>query len=57
MPEKENNYITFDYATLQRFKKALKEATDELKTEFTFEENEFDTGYAKYLIEYLEMNI
>ena len=51
------NYISFNYATLQRFKKALKEATDESKTVFTFEENEFDTGYAKYLIEYLEMNI
>ena len=51
------NYISFNYATLQRFKKALKEATDESKTVFTFEENEFDTGYARYLIEYLERYI
>jgi len=57
MPEEENNYITFDYTTLQQFKKAYKKATKELKTIFTFEGNEFDTGYAKYLIEYLEMNL
>jgi hypothetical protein len=48
--------INFDYAMFKRFKKAYNKATKELKTVFIFEENEFDLGYAKYLIEYLELN-
>ena len=47
-------FITFDINTLTKFKKEYKKATEESKTIFTFEDNEFDTGYAKYLIEYLE---
>jgi len=50
-----NTHINFDISTLKRFKKAYEKATNESKTEFTFEDNEFDSGYAKYLIEYLEM--
>jgi hypothetical protein len=52
----ESPMIEFNETTLQQFKKAYKKATNELKTVFTFEGNEFDSGYAKYLIEYLELN-
>jgi hypothetical protein len=50
----ESNYINFNFVSLQQFKKAFIKATKESKTVFTFEGNEFDSGYAKYLIEYLE---
>jgi hypothetical protein len=46
--------VNFDYAMLQRFKRAFKKATKESKEVFIFEGNEFVIGYAKYLIEYLE---
>jgi hypothetical protein len=46
--------VEFNKDKLIKFKKAYDKATDELKTVFTFEGNEYDLGYAKYLIEYLE---
>ena len=48
--------IEFNETTLQQFKKAYEKATMRLETTFTFEGNEFDSGYAKYLIKYLELN-
>jgi hypothetical protein len=46
--------IEFSRADFQKFKKAYNEAVANGKDQFTFMGNEFVTGYAKYLIEYLE---
>ena len=39
---------------LARFKAAHRKASDARCNEFTFDGHEFATGYAMYLIEYLE---
>jgi hypothetical protein len=55
------NYITWTRPKLERFKQAYQsaKATGEVighdPETFTFEGNEFVPGYAKYLIEYLEL--
>ena len=44
-------YVTFDRGMLMRLKKALAAARGR---EFVFEGNQYDPGYAKYMIEHLE---
>lgn len=39
---------------LERFKRTYAQAAANQSAAFTFDGNEFDPGYAKYLIEYLE---
>jgi len=46
--------ITFTKESFKRFKKAYKDAIRNKATQFTFEQNEFIVGYAKYVIEYIE---
>lgn len=46
--------INWNRPMLERFKAAYKEAVENDQIAFTFDGNEFVTGYAKYLIEYLE---
>ena len=47
--------ISWTVDMLKRFKKAYEEASKEEKMSFMFDYNEFDLGYAKYLIEFLEI--
>jgi hypothetical protein len=49
----EGEVVVWDRAMLERFKAALvaREPRDE---PFAFEGHDFDPGYARYLIEYLE---
>ena len=49
--------LMFDHPRLARFKQAYHQATTEQQEEFTFEGHKFFTGYAKYLIEYLETQL
>lgn len=46
--------VEFDAPKLKRFKKAYRAAVDAGADTFTFEDNEYHVGYAKYMIEYLE---
>jgi len=48
------NKISWTKPMLERFKKAWKLAQQQEGESFMFEENKFQKGYAKYLIEYLE---
>ena len=41
---------------LQELKKLYKDALDQKKESFIFQDKEILTNYAKYLIEYLEMS-
>jgi hypothetical protein len=45
--------LTWTKDKLKRFKKVYSKAVAENEESFFFEGNEFVTGYAKYLIEYL----
>ena len=47
--------ITWNLPKLKRLKQAYAQAVEEEAEEFTFDGNVFVTGYAKYLIEYLEL--
>jgi hypothetical protein len=47
-----NKTVSFDKPTLRKFKKVYNQA---LGDAFVFEGNLYVKGYAKYLIEYLEM--
>ena len=47
------NNVAFDPEKFQEFKIAYHMACGEGEEVFVFEGNEFDTVYAKYLIEYL----
>lgn len=46
--------IEWTPAMLKRFKVAYKKACENKQDTFVFNNNEFVTSYAKYLIEYLE---
>lgn len=46
--------ITFDRETLRKFKKSYKYAVMLDTANFTFQGHDFNTAFAKYLIEYLE---
>ena len=47
--------IEFTPEKAKRLKKAYEAAVKENKNSFIFEGNEFVTGYAKYVLEYLAM--
>ena len=47
--------IQFDSKLLKELKREYQKAVDENLESFMFHGHEFVTGYAKYLIEYLEM--
>lgn len=51
---REQNTIKFDPFKLKLFKLDYDRAVRERKATFIFQGDEFDTKYAKYLIEYLE---
>jgi Fe-S cluster biosynthesis and repair protein YggX len=55
-PDKQRT-ISINPATLSRLKKAYKEAVDKNQSQFMFEGNVLVTGYAKYLIQYMEMRL
>lgn len=42
---------------LERFRKAYQKAVADQVDTFMFDGNEFVVGYAKYLIQYLDMNL
>lgn len=46
--------MTFDQEKLRTFKAVYDQTVSAGRTSFKFEGQGFDTGYAKYLIEYLE---
>jgi len=48
--------MEFTLETYHKIKTAYKQAVDDNKTEFIFQDVILLTDYAKYLIEYLEMN-
>ncbi len=50
----ERPIVTFDGEVLKRFKVAYDNAVASDSADFVFENNEFLTEYARYLIEYLE---
>lgn len=47
------NTITFDYLTFQNFKIEYENALKKEQSIFIFQGNEILTGYAKYVIEFL----
>jgi hypothetical protein len=49
--------IQWSKPKLDRFKVEYQKAVDNKKESFVFEGNEFVTGYAKYLIEYLNATL
>ena len=51
-----SDYINFTPELAEEFKKKYNEAVAEKEESFMFKEKEVLTGYAKYVIEYLEMN-
>ena len=46
--------ITFDKELLEEFKVTYNKTLEETQSVFIFYDNIFNTGYAKYIIEYLE---
>lgn len=48
------NTISFDKRKFKLFKKAYAHARELKRGSFVFDDNEFLTDYAKYVIEYLE---
>jgi hypothetical protein len=46
--------ISFNLETYQSFKKEYQNAVNGNKTQFKFQNNDFLTSYAKYLLEYLK---
>lgn len=51
--EKED-YINFDNAKIKRLETAYRKAKEQGKFQFEFDEKEYITDYAKYLIEHLK---
>ena len=51
---KKEDYINFDNAKTKRLETAYKKAKEQGKFQFEFEEKEYITDYAKYLLEYLK---
>lgn len=47
--------IVFDIPKRDRLRKAYSDAVEQKLDQFTFEGHEYVTGYAKYLLEYLDM--
>ena len=46
--------VSFNEDDLRRFKMAHNKALKDGVTSFFYKDNEYDTGYAKYLIQYLQ---
>lgn len=49
--------IRWDKPMRERLRKAYKKATDAGFDSFVFDDNEYLTRYAKYLLEYLDMKL
>jgi hypothetical protein len=49
--------ITFNQETREELRVAYNEAVDNGRDSFTLNGREFVTGYAKYLLEYLDMTL
>lgn len=49
--------MTFDRPTLARFKERYARAVDDNDDMFVFDDKQFHTPYAKYLIEYVESQL
>lgn len=50
----DNTMVAFDTDKYHRLKKAYNQAVADKKSSFLFQENEFVTSYAKYVLEYLK---
>lgn len=55
MSEKQS--VVFDILKRERLRKAYNDAVEKRLDQFTFEGQEYITGYAKYLLEYLDMEL
>lgn len=53
----ERNSVEFTPEKRERLREAYKTAQEGGDDVFTFEDNEYVTNYAKYLIEYLDMKL
>jgi hypothetical protein len=53
----EQQMVEWDRPKRERLRKAYNEAVTEKRSQFTFEGNEYVTGYAKYLLEYLDTRL
>ena len=51
---KKEDYINFDKNKIDRLETAYKKAKEQGKFQFEFDEKEYITDYAKYLLEYLK---
>lgn len=49
--------VLWTKAMREQLRKAYQQAVDNNKEEFTFEGNQYDTFYAKYLLEYMDMKM
>jgi len=49
--------VSFDWLKLQRLKRAYARAPGDLNSVFTFDGQQYVKGFAKYLIQYLELQI
>ena len=54
---KKEDYINFDNAKTKRLEVAYNKAKEKNKFQFEFEEKEYITDYAKYLLEHLKRKI
>ena len=52
-----DNTITINFATYKKLKKAYQEALKNNETIFIFEGHELLINYAKYLLQYLDMQL
>jgi len=49
--------VYFDLPMVKRLKTRYQQAIDNAEQDFIFENHEYVTGYAKYLLEYLESKL
>jgi len=49
--------LRFDKPMRERLRRAYEKAVNDNEAMFTFEDNEYVTNYAKYLLEYLDMKL
>lgn len=50
----QKDYISFTYASFEQFKEVYRRAVDYKDNSFVFDDREFLTDYAKYVIQYLQ---
>lgn len=53
----EKTVIAWDKPMRERLRKTYNEAVENHKSAFEFEDNQYLTHYAKYLLEYLDMKL